>query len=286
MRPLDASPAARSRRSVMKHGLSASALAWYSAGGVAMAQAQTQTSPPLQVYAAGSLRAPLTEIARLYEAASGVRTALTLGASGLLRERIEQGEPAQVFASADTQHPQTLAASGSQWLAPTLFARNQLCALSAPGEAASSATLLERMLNPAVRLGTSTPMADPSGDYAWALFRRAEQLSPGAYAALDAKALKLTGSPASAQPPEGRGTYEWLMSEGRADIFLTYCTNALAARKAAPALQMVQIPPGLQVSAAYGLTARSGDAGALRFAQYLLSPPAQAVFRQHGFGPP
>lgn len=268
----------------MKHVLSATAVAWCSAGGVAMAQ--TQTSPPLQVYAAGSLRAPLGEIARLYEAATGQRTVLTLGASGLLRERIEQGEPAQVFASADTRHPQTLAASGSQWMAPTLFTRNQLCALTAAGEVATTGTLLERMLDPGVRVGTSTPGADPSGDYAWALFRRAEQLSPGAYAALDAKALKLTGSPALAQPPEGRGTYEWLMSGRQADIFLTYCTNALAARKAAPALQVVQVPPGLQVSAAYGLTARSGDAAALRFTQYLLSPPAQAVFAEYGFGAP
>lgn len=268
----------------MKHVLSATAVAWCSAGGMAMAQAQTPL--PLRVYAAGSLRAPLGEIASLYEAATGVRAVLTLGASGLLRERIEQGEPAQVFASADTRHPTTLAASGSQWRAPTLFTRNQLCALTAAGEVATSATLLERLLDPGVRVGTSTPGADPSGDYAWALFRRAEQLSPGAYAVLDAKALKLTGSPALAQPPEGRGTYEWLMSERQADIFLTYCTNALAARKAAPALQVVQIPPGLEVSAAYGLTARNGDAAALRFTEYLLSPPAQGVFARYGFGAP
>src|SRR5690606_17454898 len=38
---------------------------------------------------------------------------------------------------------------------------------------------------------TSTPKSDPSGDYAWQAFQRAEQVKPGAYAVLDAKALKL-----------------------------------------------------------------------------------------------
>jgi len=61
---------------------------------------------PVQVYAAGSLREAFTEIARDHEARTGQKVALTFGASGLLRERIEKGEPAQVFASADTDHPQ------------------------------------------------------------------------------------------------------------------------------------------------------------------------------------
>jgi molybdate transport system substrate-binding protein len=180
-----------------------------------MANAQSPLAPssgePLRVYAAGSLREALTEAARAYEARTGVKTQLTFGASGLLRERIEKGEPAQVFASADTQHPQRLfAAAGSAWAQPTLFVRNQLCALAVPQLNAEPGKLLDLMLDPAVKLGTSTPKADPSGDYAWEVFRKAEALKPGAYAALDARALKLTGSPEAPQPPAGRGVYEWL----------------------------------------------------------------------------
>jgi ABC-type molybdate transport system substrate-binding protein len=261
-------------------------------GGASMAQAPQSPSPaagaaPLRIYAAGSLRESLTEIARLYETGTGTKAELTFGASGLLRERIEKGEPAQVFASADTQHPETLAAAaGANWQRPTLFVRNSLCALALPSASITSANLLEKMLNPAIKLATSTPKADPSGDYAWALFRKAEAVQPGAYAALDAKALKLTGSADAAKPPEGRGTYAWHMDEGRADVFLTYCTNALSARKEVPRLVVVQIPPALQVGAAYGLTARSGDAAATQFARYLLAPAAQAVFSRSGFGAP
>lgn len=242
--------------------------------------------PALQVYAAGSLREPLTDIARAYESASNVKVALTFGASGLLRERIEKGEPAQVFASADTEHPEKLFSAGVLWQKPAPVVRNKLCALTNLKVEATPANLLALMLDPAVRLGTSTPNADPSGDYAWAVFRRAEAVSPGAYAALDAKALKLTGSASTPQPPVGRGTYAWLMDEGRADLFLTYCTNALSAQKEVPRLSVVALPPALEVGAVYGVTARGGDAAATQFVQYLLSPAAQAVFGRYGFGAP
>ena len=63
-------------------------------------------------------------------------------------------------------------------------ARNQLCALARPDVKASPANLLDLLLDPAVRLGTSTPKADPSGDYAWQLFEKAETLRPGSFAVL------------------------------------------------------------------------------------------------------
>lgn len=46
------------------------------------------------------------------------------------------------------------------------------------------------------------------------------------------------------------------MDEGQADLFLTYCTNAAAAPEV-PRLQVVQLPPNLQVGAAYGWTVRA-----------------------------
>ena len=242
--------------------------------------------PALQVYAAGSLRDSLTDLARAYTLASNVTVALTFGASGLLRERIEQGESAQVFASADTQHPEKLFGADASWQKPVPMVRNKLCALANPKIKATPANLLTLLLDPALKLGTSTPGADPAGDYAWALFRRAEAVAPGAYAALDAKARPLTGSASTPQTPAGRGTYAWLMDEGRADLFLTYCTNAIAAQKEVPRLSVVALPPALEVGAVYGVTAKGADAVATQFVQYLLSPAAQAVFARYGFGAP
>ena len=260
--------------------------------GCATQQAATPAQPaaavgdPVQVYAAGSLRDALIEIARDHEARTGQKVVLTFAASGLLRERIEQGAPAQVFASADTKHPQRLANQG-QWQAPVVFTRNTLCALAQGAVAVTSDTLLSTMLQPQVRLGISTPKADPAGDYAWALFQKADALQPGATARLEAKALQLTGGANSAQAPAGRNTYAWVMEQNRADVFLTYCTNAVAARAEVPSLQVVAVPEALQVGAAYGLTVRAGaPAQAQAFAQAVLQPPAQAVLRRLGFAAP
>ena len=115
-----------------------------------------------------------------------------------------------------------------------LFARNKLCALATPGLKVTTANLLERMLDGEVKLGTSTPRADPSGDYAFEVFRKAEAIKPGAQAALEKKAKQLTGGADSAAPPAGRNVYGWHVAEGHADIFLTYCTNAVIAAQENP----------------------------------------------------
>jgi molybdate transport system substrate-binding protein len=239
-----------------------------------------QAQEPVRLYAAGSLRLALTEVAKSFQAATGTPVTPTFGASGLLRERIEKGEPAEVFASADMGHPQKLAAAGRGGEV-RLFTRNRLCALAAPGVAVTPETLLERMLDPKVKLGTSTPKADPSGDYAWQLFEKT-----GSFEILSKKALKLVGGPDSPQAPAGRSVYAMLVGEGKADIFLTYCTNAIAAQAENGALRIVQVPPALAVGADYGLTVLKGArAEAQSLAQYILSAPAQAVLSKYGFSP-
>jgi molybdate transport system substrate-binding protein len=241
---------------------------------------------PVRLYAAGSLRAALTEVSVLFETKHGLKVAGTFGASGLLRERIAGGEPAELFASANMEHPAMLATAGRAEPV-VMFARNQLCAIARAGLAVTGDTLLERMLDPAVKLGTSTPRADPSGDYAWALFARAESVLVGARAALEAKALTLTGGPTSPPPPAGRSVYAMNVTTGNADIFLAYCTAAAEAKAEVPALQIVAIPPALAVGADYGLSLmRGARIEAVRLAMFVLSPDGQAVLRKHGFAAP
>jgi len=164
------------------------------------------------------------------------------------------------------------------------FARNTLCALVKPGLKVDSGSLLDRMLDPGIKLGTSTPKADPSGDYAFEAFRKAEAVKPGAQAILEKKALQLTGSANSATAPDGRTVYGWHITEARADIFLTYCTNALAAQKENPGQQIVQLPANLAVGADYGLTVVNGaPASAQQFADFILSPQGEKILASHGF---
>ena len=252
------------------------------AGGAVMAQ-----QSPVPVFAAGSLRGPLTEAAKAFEAsAGGAPVALTFGASGLLLDRIKTGADAQVFASANMAHPQALSAAGS--FGPTqVFTRNALCALVRPGLAVDSTNLVATLLRPDVKLGTSTPKADPPGDYACEMFQRVDNTGApaGSGAALAAKALQLTGGPTSPPPPADRNVYGVLVASGQADVFITYCTNAVVARREQPQLQVVDIAPAINVAADYGLAVRKDASPAAQaFAAYLLSPAGQAILRKAGFG--
>ena len=247
-----------------------------------LAMAGPAVAETVQLYAAGSLKGALTEVAKAYEATTGNKVAAKYGPSGILKNEISKGATANVFASANMEHPQALHDEKKR---PVMrFARNRLCALVKPGLAVNSASLLESMLDANVKLGTSTPKADPSGDYAFEVFRRAEAIKPGAQAALEKKALQLTGGAGSAAPPAGRTAYGWHVAEGRADIFLTYCTNALAAQKENQEQQIVALPDSLAVGADYGLTVMNGaPAAAQGFADFIMSSQGQQILTSHGF---
>ncbi len=161
-----------------------------------------------------------------------------------------------------------------------------LCGLVQQDIEAASDTILDVMLSEGTRLATSTPKADPSGDYAWELFGKAEAIQQGSTAKLKAKALQLTGGPDSAQPPDGRNPYAWVMSEDRADLFVTYCTNAVLAQRDTPTLQIVQFPDALAVGADYGLTVLEGASDqAADLAEFILAPDGQQILANYGFTP-
>jgi molybdenum ABC transporter molybdate-binding protein len=247
---------------------------------------QSATAETVLLHAAGSLSGALSEVAKAFEASSGHKVQTKFGASGLLRDEIAAGAKAQVFASANMEHPRALASAGKSGPV-TMFARNTLCALVKPGMRVDSASLLERMLDPSVKVGTSTPKADPSGDYAFEVFAKAEALKAGSRATLEGKALKLTGAADSAKPPDGRNVYGWNVAEGRADIFLTYCTNAVVAKRQNPDQQIVQLPANLAVGADYGLTVmKDAPPEANALAQFILSSQGQRILSTHGFAPP
>ena len=238
------------------------------------------------VYAAGSLRAPITALAQEFVRRGGDSVSPTFGASGTLRDRIAGGADVDVFASANLEHPQSLVKAG--WATEAKpFARNSMCALVSPRVEATPETLLDVMLARSVKLGTSTPKADPSGDYAWDIFRKADAVHSGAFATLSRKALKLTGGPQSPAPPGDRNPYGILIAKGDADVFLTYCTNAKLARDEEPSLRIVTLPPELSVSAVYGIAVRrDADPAARDFAAYVLSPEGQQQLAKFGFDPP
>lgn len=248
--------------------------------------AEIEQSDTIELRAAGSLKKAMNEIVESYTLQGGEKVHAQYAPSGLLRKRIEAGERVDLYASANMKHPNALK-QDSKGGPVVMFARNKLCAMAQPEVEVTSSDLLDTILNNKIRLGTSTPKADPAGDYAWKLFAKAETLVPGAQARLEGKALQLTGGADSAQAPKGRNPYAWVMENKRADIFLTYCTNAVLAQKELPSLQILAIPDSLSVGANYGLMVldNAQDESA-ELAMYILSHDGQAILAKYGFDAP
>jgi hypothetical protein len=146
--------------------------------------------------------------------------------------------------------------------------------------------MLDRLLDPTVRLATSTPGADPAGDYAWAVFARAESVRSGARAALEAKAQQLYGG--GDRPPllvPGKGAIEGIFLSNRADVALGYCSGAAEVVRDVPGLTVAPLPPELAAGPAYGIVVLDGKPVAYRFAAFVLSEAGQAILKNHGFDP-
>ncbi len=248
---------------------------------------RAQEGQSVRLHAAGSLKATMTEMAQAFAASSGIRVEPVFSSSGLLRERFEKGEGGDVFASADMGNPLKLREEGKSG-SVVLFARNRLCAVLRPGLSLAPDTLLAAMLDPRVKLGTSTPKADPSGDYAWEVFRKADAVEPGARAKLEAKALQLTGGPTSAQAPVDMNPYAWHLKEGRADLFLAYCTGGREVVTQLPGASMIALPAALATGADYGLTVLKGAdaARANALVLFILSAEGQKILARYGFDAP
>lgn len=152
------------------------ALILLSTFGSAKSQNQaTSVRPGLAIYAAGSLRLPIEQIAGEYQKRTGIPVQPTFGPSGVLRERIEHGERPDVLASADMASPRKLAAEGLGSPVRT-FTANAVCVVTRPGLDVNSSTLLNVMLEPNVRTGAGTPVADPLGDCAESAVRAEPKL--------------------------------------------------------------------------------------------------------------
>jgi molybdate transport system substrate-binding protein len=243
--------------------------------------------PVVRVLTAGSLRAAIGDISAAFLTATGIRIESGFGPSGVLRERIEKGEAADLFASADMGNPLALSRAGKA--GPViLFARNRLCALVRPGLTVNSDTVLSTLLDPQIKLGTSTPKSDPAGDYTGAMFAKADAVRAGNRAMLEAKALQLMGgSTPGAPPPAGTDLFAWHLREGHADIFLAYCSAGAGFIKDLPGAAVVNLPPELATGADYGLTLLpTKNDNAVAFALFVLAQDGQKILARNGFDAP
>ncbi|BAI76256.1 molybdate transport system substrate-binding protein (plasmid) [Azospirillum sp. B510] len=260
------------------------ALTLLSATLLASLHASAAWAEELVLYGAGSLRDAMTAIAADYGKATGTSVRTAFGPSGLMRDRIEAGEAVDLFTSADMGHALTLRKDGRA-AAVVMFTRNRLCAYAKPDARLEPAVFAERLLDPAVRIGTSTPKADPGGDYTWEMFQRIERRHPGAFAILDAKAKKIVGNSTAADPADPDPIAS-AFARGDITVMIAYCSGAEQRRRATPDLQVVPVPPPYATGPEYGLAITSlQKPAAVGLMLAILSPEGQATLARFGFDP-
>ena len=239
----------------------------------------------IKVMAAGSLKGAFTAVFADFTRHYGGGFAPVYGPSGGLRERLQKGEAFDIFASAALSHAQALTDAGIS--GPSiLFARNALCVVTAASRPLEPGNLVETLLKPEIKIGTSTPISDPAGDYTWEMFHKIETQKPGAFGTLSQKAQQLFGGPTTTAPVNGRPRLLVALDNGDIDLFIYYCSGAQQIVRESSRYKSVALPPELAVGPEYGLTvSRKAQPAAADFAMYLMSPQGQATLKAVGFIP-
>jgi molybdate transport system substrate-binding protein len=231
----------------------------------------------LTVFAAASLTDAFQAIGTQFERShSGTKVNFNFAASSLLRAQIEQGAPADVFASADGEQMRPLIGAGKvRDVVP--FARNRLV-VATPAANPARIRRLQDLARPGLRLVITAEQV-PIGHYT----RRAlaKMSGPGALGVgFEQRVLANVVS----QETNVRGLLA-KVELGEADAAIVYASDATAA---GPKVRSIPIPARFNEVAVYpaGVVVASAhptEAGA--FARFLQSRPAQAILRRYGFQP-
>jgi len=252
---------------------------------VTMGMAGQARAETIEIYAAGSLRAVVTSLIKEAGSPGAIEVKPTFGGSGNLRERIEGGEKPDLFLSADTASPRKLAEAGHAIVPMVPFARNRMCLITRRSTGVTPDNLVDRLLAKDLRLKTSTPIADPAGDYAMAIFDRIDAFRHGSSQILRDKAQGVAEATKLAQPLAGHSAGASLFLDNQVDMMISYCSGAPAIVKEVPDLTVLPFPSALEPQPVYGLDVLSAKPEAMRLALFLLSEKGQAIIKEAGLVP-
>jgi molybdate transport system substrate-binding protein len=235
-----------------------------SGGTAATSPSPTPLSGNISVFAAASLTASFNALGTSFQAANpGVTVKFNYAGTPTLVTQIEQGGPADVFASADTTNMDKLTADGFTTGTSQVFARNKLEIVVAPGNP-KSITGLADLAKPGVIYITEAPTV-PAGKYALQALKMASVIVTPKSLETDVKSVV--------------GKIEL----GEADAGIVYTTDVTAAGSKVTG---VPIPDAHNVIATYPIVAvktTTNAAAANAFIAYVLSAAGQAKLQSYGF---
>jgi molybdate transport system substrate-binding protein len=235
----------------------------------------------LTVLAAASLADAFGEIAGDFPrqpGRQGTRVTCGFGASSLLRAQLEQGAPADLFASADDIQMEQAIKAGVIQGVPRVFTRNRLV-LIVPRENRASVNALGDLAKPGVKFVTA-PKEVPVGQYTRRVLGNMAA-DPQFGSGFDQKVLANVVS----QESNVRQVVTKVQL-GEADASIVYASDVTA--KVAPDVKVIEIPERHTLLAEYPVAvvkhARAPILAA-QFVEFLRGDMGQATLRRHGFMP-
>ena len=228
--------------------------------------AEPPTKTTVTVFAAASLTESFKAIGAEFERATpGTAVQFNFAGSPTLVQQIQQGAPADVFASADQANMDVLVQAGSIAGTPRIFARNRLAIVVPAGNPKKIATLADL-----TRSGLTLALCAanvPAGRYAAEAFAKAGLTVPAASQEADVKAVVSKAA------------------LGEIDAGIAYVTDVAAA---GGRVEGITIPDQYNVVAQYPIAVLRGAAqphAAAAFVDFVSGPAGQAVLRRFGFAP-
>lgn len=221
----------------------------------------------LTVFAAASLTEAFDELADAFAADHpSVRVDVNAAGSQILAHQINQGAPADVFASSAAEQMAVVGDAGNLAAKPRVFATNRLAIAVEEG-------------NPRGVRGLAD-LADP--DLVVAM--PGEQVPAGAYARRVLDAAGVTVRPASLEADVRAALGR--VALGEADASVVYASDVVAADGR---VDGVAIPAGANVTVAYPIAPLAGAtdlADARAFVAFVLGEDGQAILARHGLQAP
>ena len=240
---------------------------WVLGLGLLGGAAHAADAAKVDVFAAASLTEAFEAIgAEFTRTHPGVDVVFNFAGSPTLVQQIQQGAPADVFASADEPNMEKLVGGGQVTAAPRIFAHNRLAIIVAPGNPKKIGGLKD-LTRPGLVVVLCGPTV-PAGRYAREAFGKAGVTPPETSQELDVKAVVTK------------------VTLGEADAGVVYTTDVRAAGEKAAG---VAIPPALNVEARYPIAVlKEADVPkeAGQFVDFVVSPAGRQVLERFGFTGP
>ncbi len=248
--------------------------------GIPMLAENISNAATLRIMAADALPKPIMEIGNIFKKEHpGVKIDYDFLGAGVLKGDIEEGAPCDVFLSANGKFQRQLKHKGFLKFYE-VFAYDYLAAATPYNNPAgvTPSNLIQKLMDTNVALTTSSPHADPAGDYTWKMFRIINRRFPGAFKKITGHVNHLLDA-ALVMP---------VLESGNTDLGILYTSQLLELKRSGAKINIIAITKKYNTKAKFTASVlnqskyKSLDEDFIRL---LFSKKGKKILKYWGFSP-